>query len=183
MQKRMNDLVFRLMSLEFRIKARFADIGGLLEEAGVGSGMTVLDFGCGPGRYTIPAAELVGASGSVVAADLHPLAIKAVERTCRRRRIGNVRSLLTDGALPLEDGSVDEVLLFDTLHDVEDRRRVVGELLRVLREGGTLAYRDHSLAPESAFGGEIAAGLLVVERRNGAGLACLRRATGSAGES
>ncbi len=183
MQKRMNDLMFRLMSLEFRIKARFADIRGLLERAGVRAGMTVLDFGCGPGRYTFPAAELVGASGSVVAADLHPLAIKAVKDTCRRRRVGNIRSLLTDGALPLDDGSMDEVLLFDTLHDVEDRPRVVGELLRVLKAGGTLAYRDHSLTVESAFDREIEGGELVVSQTSAEGVVCLRRPTGSADES
>jgi ubiquinone/menaquinone biosynthesis C-methylase UbiE len=33
-------------------------------------GTTVLDFGCGPGFFTIDLARLVGASGQVIAADL-----------------------------------------------------------------------------------------------------------------
>ncbi len=35
-------------------------------------GMTVLDVGCGPGFFSIEMARLVGADGSVIAADLQP---------------------------------------------------------------------------------------------------------------
>ncbi len=42
-------------------------------------GTHVLDYGCGPGNYTIVAAELVGPSGKVYAVDIHPLAIREVQ--------------------------------------------------------------------------------------------------------
>jgi ubiquinone/menaquinone biosynthesis C-methylase UbiE len=38
------------------------------------NGSSVLDYGCGPGNFTIAAAELVGDKGKVYAADIHPLA-------------------------------------------------------------------------------------------------------------
>ena len=38
----------------------------LLQRAGVGPGMRILDAGCGTGRVTIPAAERVGPAGEVV---------------------------------------------------------------------------------------------------------------------
>lgn len=160
MQKPMNDTVFRLMSLEFKLKALLSAPAELLRSAGVEPGLTVLDFGCGPGRYTIPAARLVGPSGHVYAADLHPLALKGVERSARRARLGNLETVATDGPLPLPDGSIDLALLYDTLHDVEKRDGVVRELLRVLKPGGILSYRDHSLAVDSAFGSVIAEGFL-----------------------
>jgi ubiquinone/menaquinone biosynthesis C-methylase UbiE len=43
--------------------------------------MTVVDYGCGPGRYTIRFARLVGANGRVFEVDLRPLAMRMVEQT------------------------------------------------------------------------------------------------------
>lgn len=167
MQKRMNDLTFRLMSLEFQIKARFANIRDLLEEQGVVPGMVLLDFGCGPGRYTIPAARIVGPTGRVYAADLHPLGLRAVERASRRSTLTNVETILTDGVLPLDDRSIDFALLYDTLHDVEKPDQVVGELLRVLKPNGVLSFRDHHLDPETTFGPYVESGALRMDRARG----------------
>jgi len=36
----------------------------------VESGMTVLDLGCGPGFFSVEMAEMVGASGKVIAVDM-----------------------------------------------------------------------------------------------------------------
>ena len=44
----------------------------LLRRAGIGPGMRVLDFGCGAGDVAMLAAELVGASGSVIGIDRNP---------------------------------------------------------------------------------------------------------------
>ena len=42
--------------------------------------------------------------------------------------------------------------MYDVLHDVENRVGVIAELLRVLKSGGVLSYRDHHLSVEEAFG-------------------------------
>ena len=43
-----------------------------LREAGVTAGQTVVDYGCGPGLFTFPAADIVGAEGKVYAVDIEP---------------------------------------------------------------------------------------------------------------
>ena len=43
-----------------------------LRDAGVTAGQTVVDYGCGPGLFTFPAAEIVGAEGKVYAVDIEP---------------------------------------------------------------------------------------------------------------
>ena len=43
-------------------------------------GMVVLDFGCGPGYFTLPAAELVGLRGKVVAADFQEAMLEIVKK-------------------------------------------------------------------------------------------------------
>ena len=83
-QKQMTNLWFRLMALEYRLKADSAAVLRTLKEAGIQRGMNVLDFGCGPGRFAVPAAKIVGKEGFVHALDVHPLAIKMVERAAKR---------------------------------------------------------------------------------------------------
>ena len=43
-----SNLSFRLMSLEFRLRDRLRPPVRILGAAGVQTGMTVVDFGCGP---------------------------------------------------------------------------------------------------------------------------------------
>jgi methylase of polypeptide subunit release factors len=43
-----------------------------------------LDFGCGSGSYAIPAAKMVRERGIVYALDIHPLAVKAVEKKAKK---------------------------------------------------------------------------------------------------
>jgi ubiquinone/menaquinone biosynthesis C-methylase UbiE len=113
--------------------------------------MSVLDFGCGPGRYTLPAARIVGKDGVVYAVDLHPLAVTKVDRAAKKDGAVNVRTIHSDCGTGLPTGSVDAVLLFDALHDVEDREVVLKELHRVLKPQGTLCYKDHTLNGEPLF--------------------------------
>ena len=49
----------------------------LLKAAELKPGQKVLEVGCGPGFFTIPAAKLVGKEGFIYAVDVHPLAIKS----------------------------------------------------------------------------------------------------------
>jgi hypothetical protein len=61
----MSGLAFNLMGLMFKVRDLLQPRGTVLEEAGIESGFYVLDFGCGPGSYIIPLAELIGPSGRI----------------------------------------------------------------------------------------------------------------------
>jgi ubiquinone/menaquinone biosynthesis C-methylase UbiE len=136
------------MALEYRLKSDAEAVLGTLKDAGIQAGMSVLDFGCGPGRYSLPAARIVGSMGMVYALDLHPLAVKMVERTAEKARLSNICTIRSDCGTGLPKGSIDSVLLYDALHDVEDKEAVLKELHRVLKHQGTLCYKDHTLGGE-----------------------------------
>jgi ubiquinone/menaquinone biosynthesis C-methylase UbiE len=89
----------------------------------------------------LPAARFVGSTGTVYAADLHPLAIRMVARGARRRGLTNVHPVLTDCATGLPAGSIDVVLLYNAFHDREDRLAVLKELKRVLKAGAGSSTR------------------------------------------
>jgi len=117
----------------------------ILKEVGIKSGFHVLDYGCGPGSYIAPLAELVGKSGKIYALDIHPLAIQAVQGIASRKQLTNVETICSDCKTELPDNSVDVVLFYDTFHTLGDPDRVLEELRRVLRPNGILSFSDHHM--------------------------------------
>ena len=73
----MSDISFYFMSFFFKFRDFFSSPIKILEKIGIRSGWNVLDYGAGPGSYSIPAAQLVGPTGKVYAADIHTLGYKS----------------------------------------------------------------------------------------------------------
>lgn len=125
----------------------------LLRNAGICEGQIVLDFGCGTGNYTIPAAGIVGKEGRVYAVDKERWGIwpsegldKLIEKV-QSWGLENIVVMKTSGELKtnLPDESVDVVLLFDTLHyyyfpEKESRLKLLAEVYRVLKPEGLLLF-------------------------------------------
>ena len=109
---------------------------------GAKRGDIILDYGCGIGFNTIPAAEIVGEEGMVYALDIHHLAIKSVEKKMRERGLKNVKTILSDLHTGLPNESIDIVLLYNVLPMVKNRPALIKELYRVLKPGGTLSVKS-----------------------------------------
>ncbi len=107
-------------------------------------GETVLDLGCGEGRYTLPLASRVGRDGTVYAADLWEEGLAALKDKARQEGLTNVRTLLADMSqpLPLPSGGVDLALMATVLHDLAEVGQAEGglaETARLVKPGGRLA--------------------------------------------
>jgi ubiquinone/menaquinone biosynthesis C-methylase UbiE len=132
---------------------------------GIQPGFRVLDYGCGPGSYTPPLAELVGESGMVYALDIHPLAVRMVQNVIEKRQLANVETIHSDCDTGLPDSSVDVVILYDALHDLHDRNTVLQELCRVLRPTGVLSLNDHHLKSDELVSEVTGSGLFRLSRK------------------
>lgn len=111
-----------------------------LDAAGVIGGMTVVDLGCGPGFFAIPAAGIVGLTGHVYAVDVQSGMVEHLGSEIDRRQIANISVLLSsESHVALPDGKADLVFIAVVLHKVEDP-------VAFLREAGRLVKRDGTIA-------------------------------------
>ena len=149
MDNPMSDRHFKWMSIEFKLRDLLVPRMTILKEAGIQPGFHVLDYGCGPGSYVIPAAELVGSSGKIYALDIHPLAIRKVKNIVLKKRLANVETILSDCKTGLPDKHIDVVLVYDTFHDLGNPDGVLRELHRVLESDGILSFNDHHMKEEA----------------------------------
>lgn len=142
--ERMSPVAFRLMTAVFRVvDIIFPRIDRRVGAFDIREGMIVVDYGCGPGRYTAKLARLVGSPGFVYAVDIHELAIGAVERKIQKLGLKNVKPVLANGydsTLPTDIADV--VCALDMFFGIKDPPAFLGELRRILKPQGTLIIDD-----------------------------------------
>lgn len=110
-----------------------------LQKAPLKEGMTVVDYACGPGHYTIPLAEIVGPKGRVYAVDIQPLAMETVKRKAARKSLRNIITVLVNSYnTGITDASADIVIFMDTLHMITDPHALFQEICRLLKPNGLL---------------------------------------------
>jgi SAM-dependent methyltransferase len=109
----------------------------LVKRAGVRAGQSVLDVACGTGVVSVTAARL---GARVTSLDLTP---ELLERARENARIAGVDVQWNEGdveKLPFADASFD-VVLSQFGHIFAPQPEVaIGEMLRVLKPGGTIAF-------------------------------------------
>ena len=140
----MPNLIFRGLALVLRLRERSGFPRKQIEALGLRGGQVVLDYGCGIGSYSLPAARMVGEEGTVHALDIHPLAVETVRKRSRQENLPNIKTIHSGQDTGLADESVDLVLLYDVFHTVRDKETLLRELHRVLKAGGLLSViPDH----------------------------------------
>jgi SAM-dependent methyltransferase len=101
------------------------------------TGRTVLDLGCGPGRFTDVALHM---GARVVAVD-YSSAIDAAKKNFTDKSL-DVLFIQADALkLPIKPNSLDYGFSIGVLHHTPSPQRGVNEVFRVIREGGSFAVR------------------------------------------
>ncbi len=109
----------------------------------IGRGL-LLDLGCDGGTHAVPVA-LRGCT--VIAGDISQVMLTLLLRKAAANHVPPGRILpcrLNALAIPLADASVDGVLASTMLHLISDHARVLSEMRRVLKPGGSLMLTTNS---------------------------------------
>ncbi|WP_421907862.1 class I SAM-dependent methyltransferase [Methanolacinia petrolearia] len=106
-------------------------------------GDVFLDLGCGTGDYSICAAEEVGESGIVYAADINRNLIDDLLENSGQLGLNNIKGVISDihETLPFEDSSIDVCLISTVLHSVDLEncgKALFTEIARILKPQGRL---------------------------------------------
>ncbi|MEW6139068.1 MAG: class I SAM-dependent methyltransferase [Thermodesulfobacteriota bacterium] len=106
-------------------------------------GQTVLDIGAGMGFYAIPAAELVGSTGLVIAVDIQEEMMKGLEKRARKAGVFDRIELRLSSPKALGvSQEVDVCLAFNVVHEVPDPRALLSEIRSILRKKGLLLFSE-----------------------------------------
>jgi SAM-dependent methyltransferase len=114
----------------------------------VQDGMTVLEPGPGMGFFTLELARLVGPRGRVLAVDIQPRMLQALQRRAAKAgllerieaRLATPDSLRLDGLA----GTVDFALAFAMVHEMPSLSGFFTEVARALRHGACLLLAEPS---------------------------------------
>ena len=119
----------------------------LVEAAGIGPGMRVLDVAAGTGNASIPAAQ---AGAEVTASDLTPELLEAGRARAADAGVELDWAEADAENLPFEDDSFDVVMSCIGVMFAPQHQRAADELVRVCKPGGTIALL--SWTPEGMLG-------------------------------
>ncbi len=166
-----------------RLRRRF------LRFAPVRRGDAILEVGCGSGVVARDLARLVGPRGQVVAVDPSRTLVAAARRLARAHGLAErIRFRVADGMrLPFRAGRFDATLAVTVLLHVDTPERLVAEMVRVTRRGGTVGVQDQDFGtlalahPDPALSARILDGVprqLYPEPWSGRRLPGLLRAAG-----
>ncbi len=118
----------------------------IIKELDIKSGMTVADFGCGAGYFTIPIAKLVKNGGKVFAIDVLKSALESVISKAKLFGLLNIETLRANveivGGSKIKDSSVDLVILANILFQCNDYDSVINEAKRIAKENGRIVIID-----------------------------------------
>lgn len=141
LRDRIASIMLKIFACDSPLRKRISDPEAIIQGAGVQSGQTVLEVGCGRGFFTVPLGETLGQEGRLYALDVTQVAVDYVTQKVEAAGLSNVRVFRAnalDSGVP--DGAMNLVVLFGVIPSPTlPLSQLLPEMHRVLKPGGALA--------------------------------------------
>ena len=106
------------------------------------AGMTVLDFGSGPGFFAVPAAKLVGTAGKVYAVDVQQSMLDMLVKSADKKNLRNIIAINNPENEIGIDLDADVILAIYVAHEVPDRQKFFDSLKKRLKPEGIILLSE-----------------------------------------
>lgn len=124
-------------------------VGNPVRDAGLRSGDTVVDLGCGAGLDVLLAAREVGPTGRAVGVDLLESMVNRARSAAVEAGLARAEFISAEmETVPIPDGSVDTVISNGSFNLSARKSRVMAEAHRLLRPGGRLCVSDLTISED-----------------------------------
>jgi ubiquinone/menaquinone biosynthesis C-methylase UbiE len=109
---------------------------------GLKPGQVFVDVGAGAGYFSIPATEITGRSGRVIATDLSEEMLGHLKSRTRETGTEIETILSSPDTIPLPDDTADMTFMAFVFHELDNRMQYIRELKRITKPDGTLVLID-----------------------------------------
>lgn len=124
----------------------------MFAEAGISTGMQVLDIGCGPGEVSLIAADMVGETGSVLGVDASADMLEVAQTRAHAAGLTQVSFLAADLRDLTPDRQFDALVGRFILMHMPEPETILRQLVQWVRPGGIVALQEYNLSShEDAF--------------------------------
>jgi ubiquinone/menaquinone biosynthesis C-methylase UbiE len=108
-------------------------------------GKTVADIGAGGGWFSVLAARRVGPTGTVLAEDINPAYIDAIQKRSANQHLDNIKTILDTPDHPkLPPNSIDAALMLKVYHELSHPQLVLASLRAAMRPGARFGIIDRN---------------------------------------
>lgn len=107
-------------------------------------GMTIMDYGCAMGYFSLPLAKMTGNSGSVYCVDIQQKMLDTLQKRANKAGVGQiVKPILAGNNNYVElEGKVDFTMLFAVVHEIPNKEKLFKDLYLVMKSGGKLLFAE-----------------------------------------
>jgi ubiquinone/menaquinone biosynthesis C-methylase UbiE len=106
-------------------------------------GSVVADIGAGGGWFSVRGARRVAPSGRVIAEEINPKAITAIQQRAQREHLGNIETILgTPDDPKLAPNSLDAALMLKVYHEIAHPPLLLANLRAALKPGARFGLID-----------------------------------------
>jgi ubiquinone/menaquinone biosynthesis C-methylase UbiE len=114
--------------------------------------MIVLDFGCGPGVFSIEIARLLEVTGKVISVDMQEGMLEIIKQKIKGTSIEKIVELhkCTQETVGLNE-NVDFVLMFYVVHEVPSKENLFNEILPRINSNGLLMIVEPKSVSTKSF--------------------------------
>ncbi|MCE5345022.1 MAG: class I SAM-dependent methyltransferase [Bacteroidales bacterium] len=111
----------------------------------VKEGMSVMDYGCAMGWFSIPLAKMTGSHGKVYCVDIQAKMLENLNKRAVKFNVDNVIQTIQVGKDYNPDELIDRldfILLFAVVHEVPDKQQLFNDLHKMLKKGGMILFAE-----------------------------------------